>query len=121
MIGKFKDELKGKLMTEFITYASNVYAYLDDDNKEHKKVKGINKCVRDKVLRFNHYMDALLLNKTIRCTQKRFKSDHHIVTTEEVNKIALSRKDDKKYKVLMELLHNPQEQIKIYLMNQKQK
>ena len=52
-------------------------------------------------------MDALLLNKTIRCTQKRFKSDHHIVTTEEVNKIALSRKDDKKYKVLMELLHNP--------------
>ena len=107
MIGKFKDELKGKLMTEFITYASNVYAYLDDDNKEHKKVKGINKCVRDKVLRFNHYMDALLLNKTIRYTQKRFKSDHHIVTTEEVNKIALSRKDDKKYKVLMELLHNP--------------
>ena len=107
MIGKFKDELKGKLMTEFITYASNVYAYLDDDNKEHKKVKGINKCVRDKVLRFNHYMDALLLNKTIRCTQKRFKSDHHIVTTEEVNKIVLSRKDDKKYKVLMELLHNP--------------
>ena len=40
-------------------------------------------------------MDALLLNKTIRGTQQRFKSDHHIITTEEVNKIALSRKDDK--------------------------
>ena len=44
IIGKFKDELKGKLMTEFITLASKVYAYLDDNNKEHKTVKGINKC-----------------------------------------------------------------------------
>ena len=96
IIGKFKDELKGKLMTEFITLASKVYAYLDDNNKEHKTVKGINKCVRDKVLRFNHYMDVLLLNETKRCTQQRFKSDHHIVTTEEVNKIVLSRKDDKR-------------------------
>ena len=87
---------KGKVMTEFITPASKVYAHLDDNNKEHKNVKGINKCVRDKVLRFNHYMDVLLLNKTIRCTQQRFKSDHHIATTEEVNKIALSRKDDKR-------------------------
>ena len=43
IIGKFKDELKGKVMTEFITLASKVYAYLDDNNKEHKKVKGINK------------------------------------------------------------------------------
>ena len=95
VIGKFKDEMKGKVMTEFITLASKVYAYLDDNDKEHKKVKGMNKCVRNKVLKFNHYMDALLLNKTIRATQQRFKSDHHVITTEEVNKIALSRKDDK--------------------------
>ena len=96
IIGKFKDELKDKVMTEFITPASKVYAYLDDNNKEHKNFKSINKCVRDKILRFNHHMDVLLLNKTIRCTQQRFKSDHHIVTTEEVSKIALSRKDDKR-------------------------
>ena len=41
-------------------------------------------------------MDALLLNKTIRATQQRFKSDHHTITTEEVNQIVLSRKDDKR-------------------------
>ena len=41
-------------------------------------------------------MDALLLIKTIRATQKRFKSDHHTITTEEINKIALSRKDDER-------------------------
>ena len=41
-------------------------------------------------------MEALLLNKKIRATQQRFKSDHHTITTEEINKIALSRKDDKR-------------------------
>ena len=96
--------MNGKLMTEFVTLASKVYAYLDDNDNEHRKVKGINKCVRDKILKFNQYMDGLLLNKTIRAIQQRFKSDHHTITTEEVNKIALSRKDDKKYKALMELL-----------------
>ena len=88
--------MNGKLMTEFVTLASKVYAYLDDNDNEHRKVKGINKCVRDKILKFNQYMDELLLNKTIRAIQQRFKSDHHTITTEEVNKIALSRKDDKR-------------------------
>ena len=77
VIWKFKDELKGKVMTEFITLALKAYTYLDDNDKEHKKLKGIIKCVRDKVLRFNDYMDALLLNKTIRYRQQRFTSDHH--------------------------------------------
>ena len=37
IIDKFKDELKGKLMTEFIALASKVYAYLDGNDKEDKK------------------------------------------------------------------------------------
>ena len=41
-------------------------------------------------------MDALLLNKKIRAVQQIFKSDHHTITTEEVNKIALKNKDDKR-------------------------
>ena len=53
IIGKCKEELKGKLMIEFVTLASKGNAYLDDNDEEHKKVKGINKCVRNKVLRFN--------------------------------------------------------------------
>ena len=38
VIGKFKDELKGKVMNEFITLASKVYTYLHDNDEEHKKV-----------------------------------------------------------------------------------
>ena len=35
-------------------------------------------------------------NKIILKSQQRFRSDHHEVCTEEVNRIALSSKDDKR-------------------------
>ena len=45
---------------------------------------------------FENYTDSLLNNKIILKSQKRFKSDHHEVSTEEVNKIPLSSDDDKR-------------------------
>ena len=41
-------------------------------------------------------MDCLFKNEVIIKSQQRFRSDHHRVCTEEVNKIALSSNDDKK-------------------------
>ena len=41
-------------------------------------------------------MNDSLLNKTLMNTQQRFKSDQHMITKEEINKISLSRKDDKR-------------------------
>ena len=45
---------------------------------------------------FENYKDSLFNNKTIMRSQLRFKSDHHNVYTEEVNKIALSSNDNKR-------------------------
>ena len=45
---------------------------------------------------FENYTDSLFNDKIILKSQQRFKSDHHNVYTEEVNKIALSSNDDKK-------------------------
>ena len=45
---------------------------------------------------FENYKDSLFNNKTILKSQQRFKSDHHKVYTEEINKIALSSNDDKR-------------------------
>ena len=45
---------------------------------------------------FENYKDWLFNNKTILKLQLRFKSDHHDVYTEKVNKIALSSNDDKR-------------------------
>ena len=45
---------------------------------------------------FENYKDCLSNNKIILKSQQRFKSDHHKVYTEEINKIALSSNDDKR-------------------------
>ena len=45
---------------------------------------------------FKHYKDCLFNDTTLLKSQLRFRSDHHNVYTEEVNKIALSSNDDKR-------------------------
>ena len=45
---------------------------------------------------FENYKDSLFNNKVILKSQQRFKSDHHKVYTEEVNKIALISNGDKR-------------------------
>ena len=45
IIGLMKDELSGKIITEFVTLRPKTYSYLADDGKEDKKAKGTKKCV----------------------------------------------------------------------------
>ena len=45
-----KDELGGKVMTEFVALRAKLYAYKTLDKKEEKKCKGIKKCVVKKTL-----------------------------------------------------------------------
>ena len=105
VIGLFKDELGGKIITEFVALRAKAYAYLidgynDDDYDKNeiinKKAKGTKKCVIKRQLMFENYKDSLFNDKIILKSQQRFKSDHHKVYTEEVNKIALSSNDDKR-------------------------
>ena len=83
-------------MKEFCAPRAKTYAYLTDHDKEHKKAKRIIKCVIKREITFKNYKDSLFKNKTILRSQLRFKSDFHIVYTEEVNKIAISSNDDKR-------------------------
>ena len=84
-ISKFKEELGGKIMTEFV-----------DDDTEMKKTRGTKKCIVKRELIFKSYKDALFNDEVIMRSQQRFRSDHHRVCTEEVNEIALSSNDDKR-------------------------
>ena len=96
VVGLMKDELGGKIMTEFVALRPKTYSYLTDDCKEDKKAKGTKKCVIKRRLEFNDFKDCLLNNEIILKSQQRFKSERHDVYTEEVNKIALSSNDDKR-------------------------
>ena len=40
-----KDELRGKIMKEFVALRAKTYAYLTNDDGEEKKSKGTKKCV----------------------------------------------------------------------------
>ena len=88
-----KDELRGKIMKEFIGLRPKCYSYLTEDGNVDKKAKGTKKCVINKEIMFNDYMECL---KEKRKILKRFKIDAHNGYTEEINKVALSFEDDKK-------------------------
>ena len=96
VIGLFKDELGGKIMKEFCALKAKTYTYLMDDDNEKKKAKGNKKCIIKHRLMFENYKDSWLVDKIILQSQLRFKTNHHDVYTEEVNKIALSRHDDRR-------------------------
>ena len=96
VIELFKAELGGKIIKEFCALRAKTYAYLMGDDSEVKKAKGTKKCVIKRELMFENYKDCLFNDKIILKSQQRFKSDHHNVYTEEINKIALSSNDDKR-------------------------
>ena len=65
VIGMMKDELGGKIMTEFAALRPKTYSYLIDDGNSHKKAKGTEKCVINQRLKYNDYKYCLLNNEII--------------------------------------------------------
>ena len=96
VIGLMKDELGGKIITEFVTLRPKTYSFLTDDGEEDKKAKGTKKCIIKKMIKFNDYKKCLLNDEVILKSQQRFTSKKHDVYTENINKIALSNNDDKR-------------------------
>ena len=82
-----KDELGGRIMTEFAALRSKTYSYFIYDGNSDKKGKGTKKCVIKLRRTFNNYKDCLLNNEIILKSQQRFKSEAHNVYTEEISKI----------------------------------
>ena len=83
-------------MIELVRLRAKTYAYLIDDDSEHKKTKGTKKCVIKRRLMFKNYEDCNFNNKTILKSQQRFKSDYDNVYTEQINKTAVSSDDNKR-------------------------
>ena len=101
VIGKFKDEAAGNPITSFIGHKSKMYSYEVElpggEIKNNKKAKGVKKNVIKRDLEHEDYL-SVLQNKTIRKHKmKTIRSDHHVVSSYEINKISLSCFDDKRY------------------------
>ena len=100
VIGLMKDELGGKIMTEFVALRPKLYSYKKLDGSEDKKCKRIKKCVVKKTLTFEDYKTCLFNDSTeygaepqtlgVYRSQQMFRSSKHEVHTIEVNKVALN-------------------------------
>ena len=95
VIGLMKDELGGSIMSEFVTFRLKMYAY-KVGGSESKRCKGIKKCVVRKTISFKDYKNCLFSGEESYTFQLMFRSSKHEVRTLEVNKLALSRDDDKR-------------------------
>ena len=103
VIGMFKDEVGGKIITEFVGLRAKNYAYMCD-GEEYKKCKGIKMNVTKKNISFKDYKDCLFKNVQLRRKMNVFRSRGHDVYSEEVCKVALSANDDKRI-VLKDGIH----------------
>ena len=95
VIGLMKDELGGKIMTEFVALRPKLYSYKKLGGLEDKKCKGIKKCIVKKTLTFEDYKTCLFNDSTEYRSQLMFRSAKYEVLTIKVNKVTLSRDDDK--------------------------
>ena len=91
-----KDELGGKIITEFVTLRPKTYSFATDDGKEDKKAKGMKKCIIKKKTKFDDHKKCLFNDELILKSQQRLISKKHDFYTENINKIALSNNDDKR-------------------------
>ena len=97
VLGKFKDEVAGKIIKEFVGLRAKLYSFKMEDGAENKRCKGIKKQVVKETITHEDYKTCLTTGKEILRKQNILRSYDHEVYTEEVNKIALSATDDKRY------------------------
>jgi hypothetical protein len=98
--GFFKDESGGEFITEFVSLKSKMYAFVRQEReklREHKSAKGVQNCVIEHNLKFDHYLACLRLNIVYEHEFSNIRSVDHQVFTSKQKKISLSCFDDKRY------------------------
>ena len=93
VIGKFKGEVSGIPINEFIGLRSEMYSYLKDTNECGKTAKGIKKNVIKKDIKHDNYKDVLFNNEQV---YHKMITIRNQLGTYEINKISLSCFDNKR-------------------------
>ena len=97
IIGKFKDEACGILITELISLKSKMYSYIKDNEKGGRTAKGIEKNVIKNNIRHEDYKNTLINNEQMHHKMKTIRSQKHHLGSYEINKVSLSCFHDKRY------------------------
>ena len=97
VLGMFKDEAAGKIIIEFVGLRAKLYSFIMENGKENKRCKGVKKQVVESSITHEDYKTCLRTGKELLRKQNILRSYEHDIFSEEVNKIALSALDDKRY------------------------
>jgi hypothetical protein len=101
VLGKFKPEELGKIITEFVGLRSKMYSILFDDNKYKSTGKGIKKSALKKEISHNDYFRCLNSEKVEDQRQSiefnLIRSNKHNLSSIKINKVSLCSVDDKRY------------------------
>ena len=95
IIGKFKDELGGKVMTEFIGIRPKMFSYVGEESG--KRAKGVKKSVLKQTITHDGYKTCLFEKKVYTCDMPGLRSRAHTIYGETVHKVALAPLDTKRY------------------------
>jgi hypothetical protein len=96
VVGKFKDEAKGKVITEFIGLRSKLYFIsIQDEKKDIKKAKGTKKRVTKTTLSVEDYRKALFEGEKKYEKQMTFGADKHKLSTIHQKRKVIDYSDDK--------------------------
>ena len=91
VIGKMKDESKGKINDEFVGLKSKMHSMKNIDGKETNTAKELSVATK-----FNKFKN-MLFKKKIMTHMVRIQAKNHKLGTYEINKISLSYFDDKRF------------------------
>ena len=92
VVGKMKDEFKGRIISEFVGLKSKMYSLISVVDEGVTKANGVNKKIIHK-----EFVDVLFNKKVIAQNMKRIQSRLHRIGTYDVCKISLSCFDDERY------------------------
>ena len=104
VLGMMKDEAAGKNIKEYVGLRSKLYSFIMEDGEENKRCKGVKKQVVENSITHEDYKTCLKTGKEKLARQDIIRSYSHEMYTEEVNKVALSAEDDKRY-ILKDGMH----------------
>ena len=98
VLGKFKDECEGKIMTGFIGLRPKCYAFkIHGDDTEYKKCKGTAKNTVKRKIKYDDYNQVLETNEVIHRSFNSIRSKNHKIFSINTTKVSLNSYENKRY------------------------
>ena len=98
VLGKFKDEVDGKIIAGFIGLRPKCYAFkIQGDDTEYKKCKGTSKNTVKRKIKYDDYNKVLETNEVIYRSFNSIRSKNHKIFSINTTKVSLNSYENKRY------------------------